>query len=146
MITFWDSGPEDSQALENTEESHSGGLRRALFYRPYGWVTWTCAFYLLVYMGVEVTIGGWTVTYLMRVRDGDPFDSGMASTGFWLGLTCGRIILGFVTSRLGQALAITVRPTPPLGPRSKFHPSPYLCISKENNCGFGSLFGTILTG
>ena len=114
MIAFWDSGPEDYQTIENAEESQRGGLRRALFQRPYAWVTWTCASYLLVYMGVEVTIGGWTVTYMLRVRHADPFASGMAATGFWLGLTCGRFILGFVTSRLGQALAITVSHIEPL--------------------------------
>ncbi|KAH8424245.1 uncharacterized protein LDX57_013056 [Aspergillus melleus] len=108
VIAFWDSGPDDHQTIENAEESQRGGLRRALFQRPYAWVTWTCASYILVYMGVEVTIGGWTVTYMLRVRHADLFASDMAATGFWLGLTCGRFILGFVTSRLGQALAITV--------------------------------------
>ncbi|KAH8424247.1 uncharacterized protein LDX57_013056 [Aspergillus melleus] len=114
VIAFWDSGPDDHQTIENAEESQRGGLRRALFQRPYAWVTWTCASYILVYMGVEVTIGGWTVTYMLRVRHADLFASDMAATGFWLGLTCGRFILGFVTSRLGQALAITVRYIQPL--------------------------------
>ena len=71
-------------------------------------MTWTCALFLLVYVGIEVTIGGWTVTYLIKQRHIDPFSSGMAATGFWLGLTLGRIILGFVTVRMGQSLAITV--------------------------------------
>ncbi|KAL4889305.1 major facilitator superfamily domain-containing protein [Aspergillus ambiguus] len=107
LTAFWDSGPDNIQAGENTEESHRGGLRHALFHKPYAWVTWTCAIFLLVYMGIEVAIGGWTVTYMIRVRHGGPFASGMAVTGFWLGLTCGRILLGFVTSKLGQALAVT---------------------------------------
>ncbi|CAG8941375.1 unnamed protein product [Penicillium salamii] len=126
VIAFWDSGPDDYQTIENAEETqtHTGGLRRVLFHKPFAGVTWTCAFYLLVYMGVEVIIGGWTVTYLMKVRDGDHFSSGRATTGFWLGLTCGRIMLGFLTSRLGQVLAITVRLPQPLGPVSKFHLTP----------------------
>lgn len=109
VIAFWDHGPEEFQTTDDTGKSQPGGLRCALFRKPHAWVTWTCAFYMLIYMGIEVTIGGWTVTYLMKERDGDSFNSSMAATGFWMGLTCGRMVLGFVTSRLGQALAITVR-------------------------------------
>jgi hypothetical protein len=32
----------------------------------------------------------------------------MVATGFWMGITVGRIVLGFVTPRLGEKLAITV--------------------------------------
>jgi fucose permease len=58
---------------------------------------------------VEVALGGWIVTFMMRVRHGEPFASGMAATGFWLGITVGRVILGFVTARVGEKLAISVR-------------------------------------
>lgn len=37
---------------------------------------------------------------MLRVRGGAPFESGLVSTGFWLGLTVGRICLGFVTARV----------------------------------------------
>lgn len=56
--------------------------------------------FLLVYVGVEVSIGGWIVTFMLRVRHGSPFASGLVSTGFWLGVTVGRVVLGFVTPRL----------------------------------------------
>ncbi|CAI7639295.1 unnamed protein product [Penicillium glandicola] len=108
ITAFWDSGPDDFQMSENIEESHRGSLQRVVFHGPYARVTWTCAFFLLIYMGIEVAMGGWTVTYMMKVHHGNPFASGMAATGFWLGITCGRIILGFVTAKLGQALAITI--------------------------------------
>lgn len=67
-----------------------------------------CAVFLLLYVGVEVALGGWIVTFMMRVRHGEPFASGMAATGFWLGITVGRVVLGFVTPRLGEKLAISV--------------------------------------
>ncbi|KAG9248032.1 major facilitator superfamily domain-containing protein [Calycina marina] len=70
-------------------------------------ITWICAFFLLLYVGVEVALGGWIVTFMIRIRNGEEFASGMAVTGFWLGLTIGRIILGFVTGRLGEKFAIT---------------------------------------
>jgi len=43
---------------------------------------------------------------MLRVRNGEAFASGMVVTGFWLGLTFGRVILGFVTGRIGEKLAI----------------------------------------
>lgn len=59
-------------------------------------------------MGVEVGLGGWIVTFMLRVRHGSAFASGMVATGFWLGLTVGRIVLGFVTPRIGEKLAIMI--------------------------------------
>jgi len=70
-------------------------------------ITWICAFFLLCYVGVEVSLGGWLVTFMLVVRHGARFASGLVATGFWLGLTFGRVILGFVTGRLGEKIAIT---------------------------------------
>lgn len=91
------------------EENKKGGLRDALFKRPSARVTWLCSLFLLGYVGCEVALGGWIVTFMIRVRHGSAFASGMTATGFWLGITVGRIILGFVTPRLGEKLAISVR-------------------------------------
>ncbi len=63
-------------------------------------VTLLVSFFLLIYVGAEVSIGGWIVTFMLRVRGGSPFASGLTSTGFWLGVTVGRLVLGFVTARL----------------------------------------------
>jgi fucose permease len=43
---------------------------------------------------------------MLRVRHGGEFASGLVVTGFWLGLTFGRVVLGFVTGRLGEKAAI----------------------------------------
>jgi fucose permease len=69
-------------------------------------ITWICAVFLLCYVGVEVSLGGWLVTFMLKVRHGQPFPSGLVVTGFWLGLTFGRVILGFVTGKIGEKLAI----------------------------------------
>ena len=45
---------------------------------------------------------------MMRNRHGQPFASGMTATGFWLGLTIGRVSLGFVTPRIGERLAVSI--------------------------------------
>jgi fucose permease len=43
---------------------------------------------------------------MLRVRHGGNFESGLVVTGFWLGLTFGRVILGFVTGKIGEKVAI----------------------------------------
>jgi hypothetical protein len=43
------------------------------------------SFYILVYVGLEATIGGWIVTYVLQARDGGP-SSGYISTGFFGGV------------------------------------------------------------
>lgn len=71
-------------------------------------ITWICAFFLLGYVGVEVSLGGWLVTFMLKVRNGEPFASGLVVTGFWLGITVGRIVLGFVTGKIGEKTAIAI--------------------------------------
>ena len=63
-------------------------------------ITWLCSLFFLIYVGTEVSIGGWVVTFMLRVRHGSPFASGLTSTGFWSGITIGRVVLGFATARL----------------------------------------------
>ena len=50
------------------------------------------AFFILIYVGVEVTIGGWIVTFLINERGGGP-SAGYISSGFFGGLTLGRVVL-----------------------------------------------------
>ncbi|KAK7747937.1 hypothetical protein SLS53_001189 [Cytospora paraplurivora] len=70
-------------------------------------ITWLVAFFLLGYVGAEVSLGGWIVTFMLRVRQAEAFSAGLTVTFFWLGLTCGRVLLGFITGRIGEKLAIT---------------------------------------
>jgi len=52
---------------------------------------------------------------MSRIRDGSQFSSGLTATGFWLGITMGRITLGFVTPRLGERVAISIYSSLALG-------------------------------
>ncbi|KAG8999477.1 hypothetical protein FRB93_013216 [Tulasnella sp. JGI-2019a] len=61
--------------------------------------------YILVYVGVEVTIGGWIFTYLLNERNGGP-SAGYVSSGFFGGLTLGRVILLPLTKKLGYNAAV----------------------------------------
>lgn len=108
--SFWGCTGEAYRKLYHQEHGteNKTGLKDALFKRPAARVSWLCAVFLLAYVGVEVALGGWIVTFMIQVRDGHAFASGMTATGFWLGLTVGRAVLGFVTPRLGVKLGISV--------------------------------------
>ncbi|KDQ09339.1 hypothetical protein BOTBODRAFT_37096 [Botryobasidium botryosum FD-172 SS1] len=58
------------------------------------------ALFIFVYVGVEVTIGGWIVTYSLKVRGGGP-SAGYIASGFFGGLMLGRIVLIWVTRKVG---------------------------------------------
>ncbi|KEY64433.1 hypothetical protein S7711_05252 [Stachybotrys chartarum IBT 7711] len=76
---------------------------RAILRTP---IPWLIAFFLLGYVGAEVSLGGWIPTFMLRVRHSEAFLAGLSVTLFWLGLTLGRVLLGFVTGRVGEKLAI----------------------------------------
>ncbi|KAF9239880.1 MFS general substrate transporter [Melanogaster broomeanus] len=59
------------------------------------------AVFILVYVGVEVTIGGWIVTYIINIRGGGP-SSGYISSGFFGGLMTGRVALLWVNRKVGE--------------------------------------------
>ncbi|KAF8187037.1 major facilitator superfamily domain-containing protein [Mycena galopus ATCC 62051] len=59
------------------------------------------AFFTLVYVGVEVTIGGWITTYIIDVRGGGP-SSGYISSGFFGGIMVGRLALLWLNKKIGE--------------------------------------------
>ncbi|RHZ50160.1 uncharacterized protein CDV56_104884 [Aspergillus thermomutatus] len=123
MVCFWSfTGARFRQTVAAAHGNHQGGLKEALFWRPYARVTWLCAIFLIGYAGIEVALGGWIVTFMMGVRKGGASASEMTATGFWLGITCGRMLLGFVTPRIGERVAISVSPC--LLSSCRFGPSP----------------------
>jgi fucose permease len=82
------------------------------------------AIFLLVYVGVEVTIGGschlihgvplflchtigWIVTFIIKVRGGGP-SSGYVSSGFFGGLTFGRVALLWINKMVGERRVIFI--------------------------------------
>ncbi|PCH42939.1 MFS general substrate transporter [Wolfiporia cocos MD-104 SS10] len=59
------------------------------------------AAFILIYVGVEVTIGGWIVTYIADVRAGGS-SSGYILFGFFGGLMLGRIALLWLNKAVGE--------------------------------------------
>lgn len=109
-LAFWKAdGAAFRAANPRTGEGKDNRMKEAIMRLPYARVTWCCAIFFLGYVGIEVALGGWIVKFMLEVRKGGDFASGMTATGFWMGITVGRLVLGFVTPRIGEKLAIAVR-------------------------------------
>lgn len=105
---FWTCSGAQYRRIHPQKTSNKGlPAREALGTLPAARTTWTMTAFLFIYMGVEVGLGGWIVTFMITIRHASLFASGMTATGFWLGVTIGRVILGFVTPRVGEKRAIT---------------------------------------
>ncbi|KAF2022828.1 MFS general substrate transporter [Setomelanomma holmii] len=63
--------------------------------------TWLCAAYFLAYVGTETAISGWVVSFMLRNRNATPYIASLISSGFWIGMAVGRLVLGFGTDRIG---------------------------------------------
>lgn len=109
LHAFWkETGARFREANPRTTGSGGSRLKEATMQMPAARVTWLSAIFLLGYVGIEVALGGWIVTFMRNVRDGASFASGMTATGFWLGITVGRLVLGFITPRIGEKLAVSI--------------------------------------
>ncbi|KAH9847459.1 MFS general substrate transporter [Lenzites betulinus] len=59
----------------------------------------------LIYVGVEVTMGGWSVTYILERRNGNS-NAGYIASGFFGGLMLGRILLMWLNKKIGERFAL----------------------------------------
>ncbi|KAK2599685.1 hypothetical protein N8I77_011418 [Diaporthe amygdali] len=89
-----------SEAPPLASHSGRGALKHA--------VTWICAVYFLVYVGTESAISGWVVTFMLRARHASTYVASLSSSGFWIGMAVGRLLLGLVTDKVGVRVAATV--------------------------------------
>ncbi|KAH7274874.1 major facilitator superfamily domain-containing protein [Fusarium solani] len=70
-------------------------------------VTLLFSAFMLLYVGAEITIGGWLVTFMLNVRNGTPSASSLVASGFWIGITVGRFALGWITSYFGEKIMVS---------------------------------------
>ena len=101
---FWGENADAYRSANGTTGNQGGRTRESMKNK----VTWIIALFLWIYVGAEVSLGGWIVTFMIRVRNGSPFESGMVSAGFWIGLTVGRFTLGWITGRFGEKLMVSI--------------------------------------
>lgn len=109
-------------------------------------VTWICTAYLFTYMAIEVSLGGWVVTFMLRVREASPYDAGVSGTGFWVGMAVGRAALGFVTERFGERLCVTVYLVLALALQLVFWLVPQFVVSAVAVALLGMFLGPIFPG
>jgi len=64
-------------------------------------VVWLGALFLLFYVGSEVSLGSWSYSFLTEERHGALLLTGWVVSGYWLGLTVGRLALAKVAQRIG---------------------------------------------
>ncbi|KAI9316336.1 major facilitator superfamily domain-containing protein [Dichotomocladium elegans] len=82
----------------NQQEEKKNRIIDALRHRA----TIVAALFLLLYVGTEVTMGGWAYTYLIEVRSSDTVAMAHIVTGYFAGLCAGRLFLAYWTLRFGE--------------------------------------------
>ncbi|KAK7034552.1 hypothetical protein VNI00_012399 [Paramarasmius palmivorus] len=97
--------PEESDSGEPA--TNAGGSFKTIFRHKN---VHLLSLFVLVYVGVEVTIGantreGWITTYILRLRDGG-VNSGYISSGFFAGITIGRLGLLWLNAKIGDRYAM----------------------------------------
>ncbi|RYP57045.1 hypothetical protein DL769_009733 [Monosporascus sp. CRB-8-3] len=140
---FW---AEDAQQfrIKNPKTSSTGKSRTSEAIRNK--VTWMIALFLFVYMGVEVSVGGWIVDFMMHERGGSQTSSGYVATGFWAGVTIGRLALGLVNEWLGERLAISFYLTISVGIQLIFWLVPSFVLSAVMVALLGFFTGPLFPG
>ncbi|KAI9475449.1 MAG: major facilitator superfamily domain-containing protein [Benjaminiella poitrasii] len=98
------SNSNSSNSVKYHMKDHKELTKKAIFNR----VTLIGAVYILVYVGVEVTLGGWGYSFLKEGRGGDKIAMAQVVSGYWAGLAAGRVILGYLSGRFGEKLMITL--------------------------------------
>ena len=162
-VAFWHKTGavyREEHKREHGDDSNGAGTRQALKSK----VTWLCALFFFAYMGVEgqfltplklsvteltsfaVGLGGWVVTFMLRVRNASPYASGVSGTGFWTGMAVGRASLGFVTERYGERLCVSIYLALSVGLQLLFWLVPQFVVSAIAVAFLGFFLGPLFPG
>lgn len=97
---------DETTAKDSTVESEEKHDFKAAFKDYRSWLT--CSF-IFFYQGAEVSMGGWIVTFLLDYRGGSASSTGYVSSGYWAGITIGRLFMtSFLSTRYGVRRSIMV--------------------------------------
>jgi fucose permease len=88
-----------ARTARSTREEGGGNVMRAMLRLR---VVWVAAAFLFVYVGLEVSLGIWAYSFLVEERRDPTGFSGVAVSGYWLGLTVGRLVMGRLGAKLGN--------------------------------------------
>jgi fucose permease len=67
------------------------------------------AWFIFSYQGAEVTLSGWVLSFLLTSRAHSPSQSvslGYITSGFWAGITLGRVVLTPPAQRIGEKFSV----------------------------------------
>lgn len=76
----------------------SGQARATFSYRQP--LLWLFGMVMLVYVGIEIGVGGWAQPYLERTTTLSPSTAALATSGFWLALTASRMVIALIGGRM----------------------------------------------
>lgn len=77
----------------NSKKNNQGPHTTDMLLALQNYKTWLLALFVLFYQGAEVSLAGWVVTFLLDYRHGNASSVGYVASGFWGGLTVGRLLL-----------------------------------------------------
>ncbi len=99
LINFFFVYNSKDQASRPVKEASSG--RGDLFPALKLKATWLGALFLFFYVGVEVSLGNWSYSYLIQERQVAPGLASWTISAYWGGLTLGRFVLAALSEKLG---------------------------------------------
>jgi fucose permease len=122
----------------------TGGLQGNIFVNTLKLpVVWIAAFFLLVYVGAEVSVGSWVYSLLTEERHFSILYSGWMVSGYWLGLTLGRVALARVALRIGTRRLVQYCLLGTIVAALLFWLVPLFSVSAFGLCLLGFSFGPI---
>ncbi|MGI8856950.1 MAG: MFS transporter, partial [Thermomicrobiales bacterium] len=72
-------------------------------------LVWLAAVFMLFYVGAEISLGSWSYSFLTEVRHHGSLLSGWSVSGYWLGITIGRLTLARLATRLAMTDTALIR-------------------------------------
>jgi len=96
-IDVLSSTPAEDKLLQTEEQiaATRNPMRQALKHPT----IWLATIFLLVYVGGETVVGSWTYTFLTEGPRYSTTLSGWLVSTYWIGLTLGRVVLGWLIAR-----------------------------------------------
>jgi fucose permease len=85
------------QVAPHRQEPHASGSYGEAFRLP---LVWVMILIFFLYTGLEVGVGQWIFTVLTKSRGIPEAQAGLWTSAYWASLTAGRIIFGFILTRL----------------------------------------------
>ncbi|KAH7169875.1 major facilitator superfamily domain-containing protein [Dactylonectria macrodidyma] len=99
IIQFWSFG---DGLFKPSEEGSDGGANKQLTSTLSEKSVWMMSIFFFLYVGAEVTAGGWLIEFLIAVRHSPPGVAGYIASAYWGGLMFGRILLADITHKFGN--------------------------------------------